>query len=50
MNLSPVTGEEVIYRKQRACVSSKIQTPRSGLKNEVQPSFLRLTLRCLDIG
>ena len=31
-------------------VSFDIQTPRSGLKNEVQLSFLRPTLMFLDIG
>ena len=35
--------------KTTRSVSSDIQTPRSGLKNEVQPNFLRLTSRCLDI-
>ena len=29
-------------------VSSDIHTPRSGLKNEVQPSFFKPTSRCLD--
>ena len=38
------------YQKTSCSVSSDIQTPRSGLKNEAQPSFLRPTSRCLDIG
>ena len=36
--------------KTTCSVSSDIQTPRSGLKNEAQPSFLSPTSRCLDIG